>query len=239
MEVLVVGATGATGRLLVEQLLKKGVAVRAVVRSAGKLDEAVRSDPHLKLTEASLLDLGDTELANLVKGCDAVASCLGHNLTFKGLFGKPRLLVTEAVRRLCAAINANSPAKHVRFVLMNTTAVRNKDLNEARNLGEHVVNGLLFAFLPPHRDNTLSARYLRKTIGIGHNYIEWMMVRPDSLVDEEQVTEYQMHPLPIRSPIFNAGKTSRINVANFMARLITDDDVWETWRGKSPVIYNQ
>jgi len=39
-------------------------------------------------------------MAQHVAGCDAVASCLGHNLTFKRLFGKPRRLVTDAVRRL-------------------------------------------------------------------------------------------------------------------------------------------
>ena len=33
MKVLVVGASGATGRLVVEQLLRQGIEVRAIVRS--------------------------------------------------------------------------------------------------------------------------------------------------------------------------------------------------------------
>jgi hypothetical protein len=30
-----------------------------------------------------------------------------------------------------------------------------------------------------------------------------------------------------------------MNVAHFMADLITDDDIWEHWRGRMPVIYNR
>ena len=33
--------------------------------------------------------------------------------------------------------------------------------------------------------------------------------------------------------------TSRINVAHFMADLITDSDTWNRWKGKMPVIYNK
>ena len=63
-------------------------------------------------------------------------------------------------------------------------------------------------------------------------------MRPDGLINSESVTDYELHPSPIRSPIFNAGRTSRINVAHFMARLITGDDLWSVWRGQMPVIYN-
>ena len=41
------------------------------------------------------------------------------------------------------------------------------------------------------------------------------------------------------APFFNAGKTSRINVGNFMANLINDDDLWNKWKGQMPVIYNK
>ena len=45
--VLVVGGTGRTGRLLVTQLLARGVRVRAIVRAAERLPEAARRDPRL------------------------------------------------------------------------------------------------------------------------------------------------------------------------------------------------
>jgi len=69
--------------------------------------------------------------------------------------------------------------------------------------------------------------------------IEWTAVRPDNLIDEDKVTEYEVHPSPIRSAIFNAGRTSRINVGHFMADLIEDDNLWNKWKGQMPVIYNK
>ncbi|MBT4397934.1 MAG: NAD(P)-dependent oxidoreductase, partial [Bacteroidetes bacterium] len=41
---------------------------------------------------------------------------------------------------------------------------------------------------------------------------------------------------PIKSAIFDKSKTSRTNVAHFMADLITDDEVWTKWKGQMPVI---
>lgn len=130
MTILVAGASGATGRLLVKQLLDRGVKVRALVRSPEGLAEALRNHPGLTLVVAGVLDLPDAEMAALVRDCGAVVSCLGHPMTFKGVFGHPRRLVTEVTRRLCEAIQANSPEAPVRFVLMNTAGNSNRDLDE-------------------------------------------------------------------------------------------------------------
>jgi len=70
------------------------------------------------------------------------------------------------------------------------------------------------------------------------NYIEWVAVRPDSLTNQINTTPYDVHPSPIRDPIFNSGKTSRINVAHFIVALITQPQIWQRWRGDLPVIYN-
>ncbi|MEM7536780.1 MAG: NAD(P)-binding oxidoreductase [Chloroflexota bacterium] len=239
MNILIVGATGATGRLLVEQLLDRGHSVKAIVRSPHKLPEATRNHDRLSIIQGAVLDLSDAELAQHVQGCDAVASCLGHNLTFKGIFGHPRRLVTDATRRLCKAIKANSPEGSTKFVLMNTTGNRNPDLNERNSFAEACVLVLLRLLLPPHPDNEQAAEHLRNTIGQNDSMVEWVAVRPDGLIDEDVVTEYDLHPSPIRSPLFDAGKTSRINVGHFMADLIADDDAWQTWKGQMPVIYNR
>ena len=239
MTVLVVGASGATGRLLVEQLLERGQKVRVVVRSTESLTDNVTSHENLTVIRASILDLSDIELAQHVSGCDALASCLGHNLTFKGLFGPPQRLVTDATRRLCDAVKANKPQKPVKFVLMNTTGNSNRDLNEKVSFGQKIVVGLLRLLLPPHTDNEKAADYLRIQLGQNDSTIEWTAVRPDTLIDQNEVSGFMVHPSPIRSAIFDAGVTSRINVACFMADLITDNDAWSEWKGKMPVIYNQ
>ena len=237
MTTLVVGASGATGRQLLEQLLNRGQQVRAIVRSPENLPEVLKNQENLSLIEASVLDLSDAEMVQYVKGCDAVASCLGHNLNFKGIFGHPRHLVADATRRLCNAVKANKPTDPVRSVLMNTTGNRNRDLEEAISFGEKCVIGLIRLLVPPHRDNESAADYLRIQIGQQDRAIEWAAVRPDTLINEDEVTEYEVHPSPTRSAIFDAGKTSRINVGHFMAELITDDELWNRWQGQMPVIY--
>ena len=239
MKVFVAGASGATGRRLVAQLLDRGAQVTAVVRSTASLPEDLRNHANLSLIQASLLELSDGELAQLVDGCDAVASCLGHNLTLKGIFGPPRRLVTDATRRLCSAIKANRPQAPVRYVLMNTTGNRNRDLHEQVSFGEKLVFGLLRLVLPPQADNEAAANYLRTVIGQNDAVVEWVAVRPDGLIDQENVTDYSVHPSPTRSAIFNAGQISRINVGRFMAELLTDETTWEQWKGQMPVIYNK
>jgi hypothetical protein len=222
----------------VEELLNRGQDVKIVVRSLDSLPEILKRHSKLSVIEASVLDLSDTEMAQHVRGCEAVASCLGHNMSFKGLFGAPRRLVIEVTRRLCNAIKQNEPSEPVKFVLMNTAGNSNRDLNEPISFSQKCVIGLLRLLLPPHVDNEKAADYLRTKIGQKEQMIEWAAVRPDNLTDENGVTDYEVHPSPTRSAIFDAGLTSRINVGHFMADLIMDDDTWNKWKGKMPVIYN-
>ncbi|MGK0190025.1 MAG: nucleoside-diphosphate-sugar epimerase [Lentimonas sp.] len=236
---IVVGASGATGRRLVEQLLAHGQHVKAVVRSPDNLPKTLTDNPQLSVIHASLLDLSDYEMAEHINGCDAVASCLGHTLTFKGIFGHPRRLVTDATRRLCHAIKANDSGEPIKFVLMNTTGNRNRDIDEPISFAQRCVIGLLRLLLPPHADNEEAADYLRTEIGQNNRAIEWVAVRPDGLINEKTVTEYELYASPIRSAIFDAGKTSRINVGHFMAELITEPQIWNKWKGQMPVIYNK
>ena len=239
MTILVVGATGATGSLLVQQLLHRGHHVKAIVRSPENLPESVTSHKNMSVIQASILDLSDAEMAGHVKECDAIVSCLGHNLSFKGMFGPPRRLVLDATQRLCRAIKANKPETLVKFVLMNTAGNRNRDLDERISPGQKFVLVLLRLFLPPHRDNEDAAEYLRKQIGQNDGTIEWAAVRPDTLIDEKDVSDYDVYASPIRSALFDPGTTSRINVAHFMATLVTDNSVWQRWKGQMPVIYNK
>jgi nucleoside-diphosphate-sugar epimerase len=204
MTFLVVGGTGATGQLLVGELLSRGHRVRAIVRSVERLPESIRNHKNLSIIAAPVLELSDEELAKYVQDCNGLASCLGHNLSFKGIYGNPRYLVTEAVLRLCNAVKANQQTKPTKFVLMNTAGNRNQDLKENISFSE-----------------------------------KWAAVRPDDLTHEEETTEYKVYSSPIRSAIFNPGKTSRINVGHFMAELLTNEKTWNRWKGQMPVIYNK
>jgi len=149
------------------------------------------------------------------------------------------MLVTQAVQRLCTAVKSNNQDKKVKFILMNTTGNCNRDIPEQISFAQKLVVGLIRLLLPPHLDNERAADYLRVNIGQNDDKLEWVAVRPDGLIDENEVSLYEVHPSPIRSAIFDAGQTSRINVGNFMSELISNDDTWNKWKGKMPVIYNK
>ena len=150
--ILVVGATGQTGKLVVEKSLANDHKVRVIVRSRNRLPSEILEHPNITLVEANVLDLMYEQIADLVKECDAVVSCLGHVISFQGIFGEPKLLCTEATKRLCKAIESNRPTSPVKFILMNTVGVSNPDLREQREWFERVVLTLLRWLIPPHKD---------------------------------------------------------------------------------------
>ena len=235
---LVVGASGATGKLLVADLLNRGIEVFAIVRASSSLRSRFESYPNYYEASANICEMSDDELTPYLADCDAVFSCLGHNLTFQGLFGKPKRLVTDTIEKLSRIIGALNPDKKVKVILMNTSGNSNRDIPEIPPLSQRIVVSILRVLLPPHIDNEQAADFLRTRLGQTHRCIEWAAVRPGTLSDEDEVTQYVVHPSPTRNAIFDDGTTSRINVAHFMASLSTDSDLWSLWRGKMPVIYN-
>lgn len=237
-KVLVVGASGATGKLVVAELLQRKVDVVSIVRVSSSLQDTMGNHPSYREIKAEVSELSDQALAEHLAGCDAVISCLGHNLTFKGMFGKPRRLVTDAIKKVSSAIGLLESDNKVRLILMNTTGNSNRDIPEIPPFSQRLVISILRFLLPPHVDNEQAADFLRTQIGQNHPRIEWVAVRPDSLTNESKVTAYQTYPSPTRNAIFDSAPTSRENVAHFMANLATDADLWAAWKGKMPVIYN-
>lgn len=239
MKTLVLGASGATGKQLVEQLLNMGQKVKVIIRPTGKVNDIWESNDKISIIKANISEVSVDEMMEYLTDCQSLVSCLGHNITLKGIFGKPRRLVTDAVKLVYKAIQKNPPEKPIKYVLMNTTANRNRDLNEPISIGEKLIMGLIRLLLPPQADNEKAADFLRLNIGQENELIDWVAVRPDTLINEDNVTEYELYASPIRSALSNSGKTSRINVGNFMSRLILENDLWNQWKGQMPVIYNR
>lgn len=238
MTTLIVGATGATGRLLVEQLLNRGETLKIIVRSMDSLPEHIKSHDRVMINVTSAHDISCTEMIELVKDCDAVVSCLGHTINFKGMYCDPHRLVTDITRQICNAIIRNKPDTPVKFILMNSSGVSNLDLSEVISFKQKCVMALLRLLVPPHVDNEKAADYLRTVIGQKNKFIEWSSVRPDGLINEQEVTNYAVYLSPIKSAIFEASKISRINVAHFMTELIVNVNVWNKWKGNMPVMYS-
>ena len=238
MKVLVLGATGATGNLVVKQLINHNVNVKAVIRStSNKLDDLLNGD-YLETIVGNISEFDLSKNIELINDCDAVVCCLGHNINFKGIFGKPRMLVHDSIKNICNAIERSKNGK-VKLILMNTTANTNIKLNENYSSKDRIVLSLLKLLLPPHKDNVEAASYLSNIIGENNSKVEWITVRPDTLINEENVSKYEIVESPKRSPVFDSGKTSRINAAHFMVELLLNEEFWNEYKFKMPVIYNK
>ena len=235
--VLLLGGTGRTGGRVLQQLLARGVSVRAVVRSAERLPAGVADDPRVTVVVADLLSLSDAQVKQWIAGCDVVISCLGHTTDAQGVFGRPRDLVTRSVERVCRAAHDLRPARPVRLILMSSVSVNRAGGLDTRRGGlEKAVLWSLRGLLPPSRDNQCAADFLHDAIEPADPYVQWVAVRPDSLKDGD-ITEYALHEGLVDS-LFRPGETNMANVAHFMCELATDAAVWAAWQGKLPVIVN-
>ena len=172
MKVLLLGGTGRTGGRVLQQLLGRGVSVRAVVRSAERLPAGVVDDPRLTVVVADLLSLSDEQLAEQVDGCDVVISCLGHAISAQGVFGPPRDLVTRSVERVCRAARELRPAQPVKLILMSSVSVnRPGGLDTRRGRFERAVLWTLRGLVPPARDNQRAADFLHDVIEPADPYV--------------------------------------------------------------------
>lgn len=236
MKALILGASGATGKLVVQQLVKRNIKVRMVVRESAIIPSNVIDDNTIEIIKGNINDFEIPYIKDLLKDCDSVICCLGHNINLKGILGPPHKLVSNTVAKIIEALQALKLNK--KFILMSTTAYTNTKINEKNTLGEKIIFLVLKILLPPHKDNMLAADQLVYKLGSKSN-INWVAIRPDSLFDEQMESAYELHHHKNRSPIFNPGRTSRINVSHFMVELLTNDRLWQEWKYNTPVIYNK
>jgi len=236
---LVVGATGATGRQVVQMLLDQGQAVRAVVRSKTRLLEALSGQQEssfgdrLQIHEASLLDLPQTKLEELTLGCDAIVSCLGHTLDAQGMWGNPRRLVTDSVKRLTAAASGRT-----KFIVMSSSGVANPNgTDDSYPILDRFLLFLIRHLMNPHADNEQAALYLHTIGNPSSSGVEWCVVRPNDLLDGP-VSAYELRRKRPSGSLFGAHTSTRANVAHAMVQLILNDEQWETWKYNMPVLIN-
>jgi uncharacterized protein YbjT (DUF2867 family) len=117
--VLVAGATGKTGRIVVTRLVDEGYVVRALVRDTAKAEGIVRSDG-VTLFQGDIKD--PAGLAEPLAGVDAVISAVGAS-SGKGP-DRPEMIDFEGVRNL---VDAARSAGVQQFVLVSSRSVTQPD----------------------------------------------------------------------------------------------------------------
>ena len=192
--VLLVGGTGRTGRRVLQQLLDRGVSVRAIVRSAAKAPARRRRRPQ-----------PDAWSRPTCCRC-ATRSCSG---TFAAAMRSSRVSVTSSASRASSGRRATSsrerrrgcaegsrrcsPRSPVKFILMSSVSVnRPGGLDTRRGASRGRFSGCSAA--SSRRPGTTSEPRTSSSseIGTDNPFVQWVAVRPDTLL-EGDVSEYTLH----------------------------------------------
>ncbi|HWU67630.1 MAG TPA: SDR family oxidoreductase [Stenotrophobium sp.] len=199
MNVLVFGASGATGREVVKQALDHGHSVRAFVRDPDKLE--------IKHAKLALIAGDVTEYASVeraVSGTDAVASALGSGNSL----GSDQALI-DGVQNI---VRAMEHAGVRRFVYLSMLGVG----GSGRQLGfldRYIVLPLLL--------RNVMKDHARKEALIQQSTLDWVIVRPPRLTNGPYTGRYRSGE-DVREKTLLAS-ISRADVADFMVKQFTNE----------------
>lgn len=197
------GATGRTGRQLVEQALGRGYRVTAFVRDPAKLG---LSHEGLAVIQGDVTDGSAVERA--VSGQDAVVSALGHAK------GSPRDVQTRGTANIVAAMEEYGVR---RLVSLTGAGVRAEGVRAEED--EPKLVDKVFGFLL----GTLQREVLEDAVGhvavIRESGLEWVVVRGPRLTEGEKKGEYRVGLIGKNS----GTSISRADLAGFMLDQVTDD----------------
>lgn len=199
MKLAIFGSTGGTGRQVVAQALEQGHDVTAFARSPEKLN---RTHEKLQVVEGDVLNLDSVKRA--IQGQDAVVCSLGMSA----------ILDTTMVR-------ANG-TKHI-IRAMEKTGVKRFICQSALGVGDSR------DMLPFHYKYLIVPLMLRRVFAdhekqervIKESLLDWIIVRPGILTNDERRSSYQHGVTPDNKTA--TLKISRADTAGFMLKQLADN----------------
>ena len=197
MNILIFGASGATGDELVRQALPQGHIVTAFVRDPAKL--TVRHD-NLKVVQGNVKDYVSVERA--VKGHGAVLSALGASSPFR--------YDQDVVDGIANIVKAMEQLHVKRFIYQSFVGVK-----ESRN-----DFGFFFRHIAPRILRTEIAGHEAREHIVSQSKLDWTIVRPPTLTNGKHKAVYRSGE-DLKSKSFIV-KFSRADVADFMLKQLTD-----------------
>lgn len=197
--VLIVGATGGTGRRLVEQALERGYEVTALARDPSALHV---EHPRLTVVRGNVLDYPSVDAA--VRGQDAVLSALGHKQFFR-----PTRTLSEGTQNVLHAMEAHGVR---RFVCETALGIG----HSAGRMGLYYTFFVIPVILPFYFwDKTRQERL------IAASKVNWVVVRPGALTNGAKRGRYR-HGRTVGSLLWTV-RISRADVADFMLNQMSDN----------------
>ncbi len=199
MNILIIGATGGTGRELVRQALERGHSVTALVRKPAKVKT---THERLTIIHGNVLDYHSVAAA--VKNTDAVLSALGH----KRWFIKTSIL-SEGTNNIIKAMKESNVK---RFVCETSLGIGDSWGKLGLYYTLFVIPLIVFFyFLDKGKQEQI----------IMESNLDWIIVRPGQLTNGRKRGAYRHGP-DIGSYLRTVS-ISRADTAEFMLKQLTDD----------------
>lgn len=193
MRIVVFGASGRTGREVVQQCLARQHAVTAFVRQAGKL--ALRH-PQLQIVESDVSDA--RAVSRTIADQDAVVSTLGVGVPFK-----PDPAVVDGIQHILAGM---SVAGVRRLIYQSFIGVRESRAGV----------GFVLRFVAPLPLRHEIADHERKEALVRASELDWTIVRPPKLTDAPATGAYRVgEDISTWAPV---PTLARADVAAFIVR---------------------
>lgn len=192
MHIALFGATGGTGRQVLEQALAQGYVVSALVRDPSKLAEQTG----LTLVVGDVLDPAAT--TRCIQGADAVICVLGSH-------GSREPIEAIGTRTILDAMHDTGVRR-----LVAVTSLGVGDSREQIGWAFRVIMDLT---LKPIMMAKEEQEGLIKASGL-----DWTIVRPGGLTDGPRTGAYRFG----RDRSIKGGRISRADVADFVLRQLTD-----------------
>jgi len=197
MKILIIGATGGTGQILLDKALEQGHQVTALARNPS----AVASrDYRPRVLQGNALDPEAVEPA--VAGQDAMLSALGTRSR------KPTTLFSASTANLIDAMK-----KHGVRRLVCLTGI---GAGDSKGHGGFLYDRFLLPFVVR---NQYADKDRQEEI-IKRSGLEWVIVRPARLTNEPAKGEYRIF---LSGDSYRATTISREDVAAFMLAQLTED----------------
>jgi putative NADH-flavin reductase len=175
MSIVVFGANGPTGRLLVSHALAAGHQVIAVTRRPDKFPQ---QHPNLTVARADVLDAPAVDA--VVSGVDAILSALGAP------YGrKPVTVYSVGARNILTAMKRHQVR---RLVVVSSSATDPKPYVDAGFFFNRVVQPFVVNVL----GKTVYEDMRRMEELIRNSEVDWTIVRPSGLFDMDFVSDYEL-----------------------------------------------
>lgn len=196
MKIAVFGATGGTGRQVVEQALAAGHEVNVLVRNPAKLPF---QDDLLTVVQGDVLDR--TKVQETIAGTDGVIVSLGNTPN------NPDMICTRGTETIIDGMQAQGDP--TRLVVVSSLGV-----GDSREQVPFAFKMLMKTVLK----GVMEDKQQQETLVKASN-LDWIIVRPGGLTDGPATGQYTAG----LDREITAGQVTRADVAAFLLQQLTDD----------------